>query len=88
MSEYKELSCLAYDLRKKVVEMVVSGKGGHIGGARRLIGPTRPPAERGAPGSQEHGPDARPSQRRGDRAERGGPSAPGWSGQQQRSAGR
>ena len=27
MSEYKELSCLAYDLRKKVVEMVVSGKG-------------------------------------------------------------
>mgnify|MGYP006946531486 CR=1 FL=1 len=26
MSEYKELSCLAYDLRKKVVEMVVSGK--------------------------------------------------------------
>ena len=32
MSEYKELSCLAYDLRKKVVEMVVSGKGGHIGG--------------------------------------------------------
>ena len=24
MSEYKELSCLAYDLRKKVVEMVVS----------------------------------------------------------------
>ena len=26
MSEYKELSCLAYDLRKKVVEMVVSVK--------------------------------------------------------------
>ena len=38
MSEYKELSCLAYDLRKKVVEMVVSGKGGHIGGDMSEIG--------------------------------------------------
>ena len=37
MSEYKELSCLAYDLRKKVVEMVVSGKGGHIGGDMSVI---------------------------------------------------
>ena len=37
MSEYKELSCLAYDLRKKVVEMVVSGKGGHICGDMSVI---------------------------------------------------
>lgn len=37
MSEYKELSCLAYDLRKKVVEMVVSVKGGHIGGDMSVI---------------------------------------------------
>ena len=37
MSEYKELSCLAYDLRKKVVEMIVSGKGGHIGGDMSVI---------------------------------------------------
>ena len=36
-SEYKELSCLAYDLRKNVVEMVVSGKGGHIGGDMSVI---------------------------------------------------
>ncbi len=27
MSEYKELGCLAYDLRKKVVEMVVFRQG-------------------------------------------------------------
>lgn len=32
MSEWKELKALAYDLRKRVVEMVVEGKGGHIGG--------------------------------------------------------
>ena len=28
----KELTLLAYDLRKKVIDMIVSGKGGHIGG--------------------------------------------------------
>ncbi len=28
----KELTVLAYDLRKKVVEMIIEGKGGHIGG--------------------------------------------------------
>lgn len=32
MSGMKELKALAYDLRKKVVEMVIEGKGGHIGG--------------------------------------------------------
>lgn len=32
MSDVKELKALAYDLRKKVVNMVISGKGGHIGG--------------------------------------------------------
>ena len=38
MSEYKELSCLAYDLRKKVVEMVVSGKGRpRLGGDMSVI---------------------------------------------------
>ena len=37
MSEYKELSCLAYDLRKKVVEMVVSGKGGQSGGRKDSV---------------------------------------------------
>ncbi len=30
--EAKELTLLAYDLRKKVIDMIVSGKGGHIGG--------------------------------------------------------
>lgn len=30
--EIKELSMLAYDLRKDVVDMIVSGNGGHIGG--------------------------------------------------------
>lgn len=30
--EAKELTLLAYDLRKKVVDMIISGKGGHIGG--------------------------------------------------------
>ena len=28
----KELSKLAYDLRKDTVDMIVAGKGGHIGG--------------------------------------------------------
>ena len=32
MSEIKELQALSYELRKKVVEMIVEGKGGHIGG--------------------------------------------------------
>ena len=32
MQEMKELRILAYDLRKKVVEMVMAGGGGHIGG--------------------------------------------------------
>lgn len=32
MREIKELKVLAYDLRKKVVEMIMEGKGGHIGG--------------------------------------------------------
>lgn len=32
MSELKELQALSYELRKKVVEMIVEGKGGHIGG--------------------------------------------------------
>lgn len=30
--DFKELSLLAYDLRKDTVDMIVSGKGGHIGG--------------------------------------------------------
>lgn len=32
MDEIKELKALAYDLRKKVVEIVTEGKAGHIGG--------------------------------------------------------
>lgn len=32
MSDNRDLKVLAYDLRKKVVEMVIEGKGGHIGG--------------------------------------------------------
>lgn len=32
MCEIRELQALAYALRKKVVEMVLEGKGGHIGG--------------------------------------------------------
>ena len=32
MNEIQELKVLAYDLRKKVVEMIVEGGGGHIGG--------------------------------------------------------
>lgn len=32
MCEINELKALAYELRKKVVEMIVEGKGGHIGG--------------------------------------------------------
>lgn len=32
MSDNRALKVLAYDLRKKVVEMIVEGKGGHIGG--------------------------------------------------------
>lgn len=32
MSEIKELKALSYELRKKVVEMILEGKGGHIGG--------------------------------------------------------
>lgn len=31
-AESKELTLLAYDLRKKVIDMIISGKGGHIGG--------------------------------------------------------
>lgn len=30
MNEIQELKVLAYDLRKKVVEMIVEGGGGHI----------------------------------------------------------
>lgn len=30
--EARELTLLAYDLRKKVIEMIMEGKGGHIGG--------------------------------------------------------
>lgn len=30
--EAKDLTLLAYDLRKKVIDMIISGKGGHIGG--------------------------------------------------------
>lgn len=33
----KELTLLAYDLRKHVVDMVVSGKGGHIGGDMSVL---------------------------------------------------
>lgn len=32
MDEIRELKVLSYELRKKVVEMIVAGKGGHIGG--------------------------------------------------------
>ena len=32
MDEIKKLSALAYELRKDVVDMIVEGKGGHIGG--------------------------------------------------------
>lgn len=32
MSDNQSLKVLSYDLRKKVVEMVIEGKGGHIGG--------------------------------------------------------
>ena len=32
MSEMKELQRLSYDLRKKVIEIIMAGKGGHIGG--------------------------------------------------------
>lgn len=32
MSEMKELKRLSYDLRKKVIEIIMAGKGGHIGG--------------------------------------------------------
>lgn len=32
MIDNRELKVLSYDLRKKVVEMIVKGKGGHIGG--------------------------------------------------------
>ena len=30
--DFRELSKLAYDLRKDTVDMIVAGKGGHIGG--------------------------------------------------------
>lgn len=33
----KELTLLAYDLRKHVVDMIVSGKGGHIGGDMSVL---------------------------------------------------
>lgn len=33
----KELTLLAYDLRKKVIDMIVSGKGGHIGGDMSVL---------------------------------------------------
>ena len=29
--DFRELSKLAYDLRKDTVDMIVAGKGGHIG---------------------------------------------------------
>ena len=32
MEKLKELAAKAYDLRKDVVNMIVEGKGGHIGG--------------------------------------------------------
>lgn len=32
MSDYRELAALAYELRQRVVEMVIAGKSGHIGG--------------------------------------------------------
>ena len=32
MDEMKKLAALAYELREDVVNMVVEGKGGHIGG--------------------------------------------------------
>ena len=32
MSDNQSLKVLSYYLRKKVVEMVIEGKGGHIGG--------------------------------------------------------
>lgn len=35
--EAKELTLLAYDLRKKVLEMIVEGKGGHIGGDMSVL---------------------------------------------------
>lgn len=35
--EAKELTLLAYDLRKKVVDMIISGKGGHIGGDMSVL---------------------------------------------------
>lgn len=31
MNDNRELKILSYDLRQKVVEMVIEGKGGHIG---------------------------------------------------------
>lgn len=33
----KELTLLAYGLRRHVVDMVVSGKGGHIGGDMSVL---------------------------------------------------
>ena len=33
----KELTLLAYDLRKHVVDIIMSGKGGHIGGDMSVL---------------------------------------------------
>lgn len=38
MDEIKKLSALAYELRKDVVDMIVEGKGGHIGGRYERYG--------------------------------------------------
>ena len=37
MDEMKKLAALAYELREDVVNMVVEGKGGHIGGDMSVI---------------------------------------------------
>ena len=33
----ENLKAFSYDLRKKVVEMIIEGKGGHIGGDMSVI---------------------------------------------------
>lgn len=37
MNEMKKLTALSYELRKKVIEMIKEGKGGHIGGDMSVI---------------------------------------------------
>ena len=37
MEKLKELAAKAYDLRKDVVNMIVEGKGGHIGGEMSVM---------------------------------------------------